>query len=132
MSATYFVFSGTHHLGASSTPDGGTAVIKAVDADGVPIMVKDTAGKVLFKGSARVPLNEQGTWSVALVHPLSADIDPTGYGYTVEVRLNSGSLPAVTGGIPADVSAYDYTDFVGSLTPIDPQYSASAVDGGTP
>lgn len=121
MSVSYFVFSGTFHVGEGVNPAAGFVRIGATVRQ-----VKDTAGKVLFSGTIKAPLDGQGTFSVALVHPATAD--PAGFGYTVTPVLNHVNLPPVTFAVANGVTALDWTEIV-AVDPPDPIYSG-ATDGG--
>ncbi len=128
MSATYFVLSGTEHLGATDKPNGGRVLITATVPE-----IKDTVGKILFSGTWPAPLDDQGKWSVALVHPTSTDIVPTHFGYTAVRQLDDGDRPAVTFPVPDGITALDWTEIV-SVDPPDPIYGGAGgfIDGGGP
>jgi adhesin HecA-like repeat protein len=104
-----FTLTGTY-LRPDGTPHSGSVTVRMSGAT----RVLDDSGDVVLLGAISVALVD-GAFSVILPDPNDVALNPTGFGYSVSVRLSAvGSLPVVTIG-PESITAdetIDLSDFV--------------------
>jgi hypothetical protein len=104
-----FTLTGTY-LRPDGTPHSGSVTVRMSGAT----RVLDDAGDVVLLGAVSATLVD-GAFSVILPDPNDVALNPTGFGYSVSVRLSAvGSLPVVTIG-PESITAdetIDLSDFV--------------------
>jgi hypothetical protein len=99
------------YLGIGGAPASGSVEI-------VPSVkrIVDAGGDVILSGRLTATLDEDGAFSIDLPATDDDRLNPTGFGYTVIVRLRNGQHPAVALQLPATPDAVDMAD----VTPVDP------------
>lgn len=81
----------------------------------VPVVI-DAEGNKILTGRVKVTLDGTGSFAVDLPDPNDATLNPTGFGYTVSVRLSKTSPAAVSFSVPEGTVTLDMAD----VTPVDP------------
>lgn len=102
--------------GSYALPDGNPASghIEIIPSAKVVI---DLDGNVILSGRVKVPLDDEGSFSVDLPATDDATLNPTGFGYTVVTKLHhGGGISPATFQLPASPSTVDMSD----VTPVLP------------
>lgn len=117
MAHSTVTLTGTYDL-PSGVANAGSVVIWLVGNGGARLpQVVDATGSVIISGELRIPLDDDGHFTVDLPATDDDRLAPTGFGYGLSARLPA-KLPTLTFSLPAATPTVDVSKIVGELPPV--------------